>query len=150
MCEQILQRDLLGDLNRVVRAFTPFRELLVQRMMFCSDLIAERLKQSTQERLTATAGQYCNTCGERQGRGYEFRATLTCACPRRVENPRDGDTHEGRSDVGAIINVLIQHSTFACRPSSSTNETDRINVEQKCSRAAARGSFGVKHVRFAE
>jgi hypothetical protein len=33
---------------------------------------------------------------------------------------------------------------------TSTNAADRINVEQKRSRAAVNAGFGVKHVRFGE
>jgi hypothetical protein len=39
--------DILADLHGVVRPFAPLGKLLIQRMVFCDDLIPERFEQST-------------------------------------------------------------------------------------------------------
>jgi hypothetical protein len=53
--EQVLQGNVFGNLDGVVGTFTPLWKLLIEWMMFGADFVSERLEQSAQKLLSATA-----------------------------------------------------------------------------------------------
>ena len=59
--------------------------------------------------LPATARQDGNSRTERQRNCYEFWAIFTVPRQCGIENPSYGDTHERRSHVWTVIDVLVQH-----------------------------------------
>src|SRR5438874_11556063 len=128
MGQQILQGDALADLHGVVRPFAPLGKLLIKRMVFRENLIPQRFEQSTQEFFAATTRQDGESRSKREWNGYEFRAIFAVSRQRGIENPSDGDTHEGRSHVGAVVYILIEHSTLAGRSASSPDESNWVNI----------------------
>jgi hypothetical protein len=46
-----------------------------------------------------------------------------------IENPSDGDTHERRSNIGAVIDILVKHPSFAGGTTPSPDEPYWINIE---------------------
>jgi len=148
--EQILESTSLCDLNRVIRTLTPLGELLIERVVFGADFIAERFEQSSHKLFTATAGNDCDSRSERQWNSYEFGAIFAVPCHCGIENPSDSDTHERRSYIGAVIDVLVQHPTLTRWASPVADEPYRINVQQKRDRTSKGGGFRVENVCFSE
>jgi hypothetical protein len=130
MGEQVLQGNALADLHGVVRPLATLGKLLIKRMMvFGVHPVSEGLEEATHKLLTATAGHDGNPRSKRQFNTYKFRAIFAVPSQRGVEYPSDGDTHEGRSHIGTIIDILIQHPALAGRSASSPDESNRINIQ---------------------
>src|SRR5215469_7823913 len=55
MHEQVVQRDVAADLDRVVRPFAPLGELFVERVMLGAYRVSQRLEQAVQKLLAAVA-----------------------------------------------------------------------------------------------
>jgi hypothetical protein len=69
--QKLLRTELSAESDIEVSAGTPVRELLVQRDDSGGHRIAERLEQSTQERLAATGRQHRQAYLKRQRRVSE-------------------------------------------------------------------------------
>src|SRR5271165_1969290 len=74
--EQVLQRDFLRNLHRIVKTFAPLRELLVKGKVFDADPITQRFEQAAQKLFAAAARQNGDSRGQRQLNSCERRAVF--------------------------------------------------------------------------
>src|SRR5262249_25944899 len=92
--EQLSERALCPEFDVEVRALAPGRERNIQRVVLGMDLVAEGLKQATQQDLTAPAGKNGKAGDEGQGTLDQFGPVLTPTGERRPEHASDRDAHE--------------------------------------------------------
>lgn len=70
-----------------------------------------------------------------------FGAVFASAVHRRAERGIEGDAHQARRDIGAVIDILIQAGNA---PLVGAHQADGVYFEQNGNGAAFRRNFGVK------
>src|SRR5262245_19997604 len=111
------------------------------------DLVAERLEQPPEESLAATAGDRCEPRFEWQCRLNQFGLELASSTQGGVEPTGEHDREQRRSDVRAIVDVLV----LCARLSAATaHHTDGIDVEQYARGARILASLRIEDRRGSE
>src|SRR6187551_3783439 len=103
------------------------------------DLVAKGLEELPEHLFAAGRRQDGELRLERQGGVDELRACLRLAGERRAEHTCDRHAEEGRRDVWAVVDVLIE----PCETDAAANEPDGVDVEEKRSRAALLGRLRI-------
>ena len=111
--EEIRKAHISAQLNRVVRTLAPFREPLVQGMMLCRHLVAQRLEQLPQEWFAASARHDRYVRGEVEPLLGQFGLTLASPGESASQYLRDRHAQVGGGDVGPIVDVLIERAALA-------------------------------------
>jgi hypothetical protein len=110
-------------------------------MTDCIDVVPQRFEQCTEESLAAAAWNCGDSRLQRQRRPNEFGFALAPSTQSGVEPTRKDDRQQGRSDVGAIVDVLVLGPAFAA---TATNHPNWINVEHDCCRAGLLRRFRIE------
>ena len=124
MCLHIAGQNLF-DRERVVRPLTPARELLVERVSVGSHGVAEQLEEAVEQVFTTSAWNDCQGCLQRQRRLDELLPLLAPAVHGRREELVQRDAQERRSDVRAVVDLLVERALAA-----APDQTDWVNVQQ--------------------
>jgi hypothetical protein len=86
----------------------------------------------------ATTRENGDSRSKREWNSYEFRTIFAVPRQSGTKNPSDGDTHEGRCHIGAVVHVLIEHPPLAGRPAAIADEPHRNNIQQERGGTAVR------------
>jgi hypothetical protein len=150
MLQNVAKFLFRGERNAPVAAFSPFGKVLIKSEPCGRDCVAERLKEAAQKIFAAAAGYDGNVDLQGKLSFSKLLAIFATASKCSAEGTRQSDTRKRRGSVRAIVDVLIEESTFTRWAAGFANEFDGIDFDKKCGSAALFSGFRIENVSFAK
>src|SRR5262249_2636209 len=138
------------QLNGEIRAFAPFGEALIQRMTARRHHITEGLEESAEIAYAATTGDHRKFGVQRDWCIGQLLPILAAAGEGTAVDLRDGNAEKRGSDVGPIVDVLIESPALAGWAAALAHQSDGIDIEQECGSAALGRRLRIEDVDLAE
>src|SRR6266568_1431227 len=140
--QQLTKATFAIQSNREISTRPPFWKCRVEWQFVRLHDIAERLEETTEERLAAATRQDGNPGLQRDRGVCQFRSFLGSSGHGGTEHLSNGDGQERRCDVRPVVDVLREWSCVLAR--TAAHETDRVDVKKQRRRASVGRRFWIK------
>jgi hypothetical protein len=146
MLQDVAQAFVRHERDIPIAAFTPFRELVIQRLMRGFNLVAQRLKQPAKKGFTTAARHDCNLHSERDFFVGEILPVFAAPAKSSSEGPRKSDAGKRRGNIRTIVDVLIEQAALAGGTAGLADQSDGIDFEQQSGGASLRRRLRIEDV----